>query len=426
MSKEAGKKTSPECFNIWDKSVPVEKSSYLVENTEYLNYENLQKDKSKYTMIDLFCGAGGFAVGCGFAGFQSVLGIDHFEPAMATWIHNHPHSFGCLGDIRSIAPEIVKEMLLNKGIDKIHLLTGGVPCQGFSRANRKHNDLDERNFLFLEYMKYVKVFEPDYIILENVSGMRTTAGGKFEEDIIASMEELGYTTTVKLINAADFGVPQTRQRLVFVGVKQNQGLCDKFIFPEGEYSNMNSFSIFNQGKKPYRTVADAISDLPALGNNECCSTYLTPAKSEYQMLMRGNLGELGITESQKLSNHIAPNHPAETVEKIANTQPGQPMYEKFKQRIRLKLDEPSPTQLAGGIRPQFQFGHPTQPRGLTIRERARIQSFPDSYEFLGGTVQERVQTGNAVPPLMIYAIAREIAKDLDRKYVQKGNYEHKS
>ena len=144
------------------------------------------------------------------------------------------------------------------------------------------------------------------------------------------------------------------------------------------------------------------------------------------MLMRGNLGELGITESQKLSNHIAPNHPAETVEKIANTQPGQPMYEKFKQRIRLKLDEPSPTQLAGGIRPQFQFGHPTQPRGLTIRERARIQSFPDSYEFLGGTVQERVQTGNAVPPLMIYAIAREIAKDLDRKYVQKGNYEHKS
>ena len=91
------------------------------------------------------------------------------------------------------------------------------------------------------------------------------------------------------------------------------------------------------------------------------------------------------------------------------------MYPKFRQRIRLNYNEPSPTQLAGGIRPQFQFGHPTQPRGLTIRERARIQSFPDSYVFLGGIVQERVQTGNAVPPLLIYNIAKPIADDLNRK-----------
>lgn len=91
------------------------------------------------------------------------------------------------------------------------------------------------------------------------------------------------------------------------------------------------------------------------------------------------------------------------------------MYSKFKQRIRLCENAPSPTQLAGGIRPQFQFGHPTQPRGLTIRERARIQSFPDSYVFLGGIVQERVQTGNAVPPLLIYSLTRPIAEDIIRK-----------
>jgi DNA (cytosine-5)-methyltransferase 1 len=138
---------------------------------------------------------------------------------MQTWIYNHPTSFGCLGDIRSISPETMKEMLDAKGIDHIHLITGGVPCQGFSRANRKHNDNDERNFLFLEYMKYVEVFKPDYIILENVSGMRTTAGGKFEEEIKKYMESLGYTTTVKLINAADYGVPQTRQRLVIPATK---------------------------------------------------------------------------------------------------------------------------------------------------------------------------------------------------------------
>lgn len=411
--------TKEDTFNIWDNSVPVEKSAYLVEKTTILNYENLTAPAAgEYTMIDLFCGAGGFAVGCGFAGFTSVLGIDHFAPAMDTWIYNHPNAMGCLGDIREIDPNEMKKMLLEKGIGKIHLITGGVPCQGFSRANRKHNDFDERNFLFLEYMKYVKVFEPDYIILENVSGMRTTAGGKFEGDIILSMEELGYKTTVRMINAADFGVPQTRHRLVFVGVKRNSGLSPEFVFPEGEYGAGSSEQAEqpHTNKKPYRTVYDAISDLPELENNACADRYSQEALTEYQKLMRGESGTLGIKKPHRLSNHSAPNHPQETVDKIAGTEPGKPMYPKFKQRIRLTLDQPSPTQLAGGIRPQFQFGHPTQARGLSIRERARIQSFPDSYVFLGGTVQERVQTGNAVPPLMIYAIAKEIAADLDKKY----------
>ena len=127
----------------------------------------------------------------------------------------------------------------------------------------------------------------------------------------------------------------------------------------------------------------------------------------------GNIKE--IIPSQQLFNHCSPKHPKETIEKIASTRQGEPMYPKFKQRIRLNENAPSPTQLAGGIRPQFQFGHPTQPRGLSIRERARIQSFPDSYKFCGGTVQERVQTGNAVPPLMIYNIAKLIAEDIYRK-----------
>ncbi|WP_428047812.1 DNA cytosine methyltransferase [Candidatus Proelusimicrobium excrementi] len=391
-------------LNIWDSSVPVEKSSYLHnDGAVYFNTKNFKLSPRKLIMLDLFCGAGGFAVGCEWAGFQSVLGIDYLEPAMKTWCHNHPNAIGCLGDIRKIKPENIKKILKAKGINHIHLITGGVPCQGFSRANRKHNDNDERNFLFLEYMKFVKVFSPDYIILENVSGMRSTAGGQFEHNIKNYMESLGYTTSIKLVNAADYGVPQMRNRLLFVGVKKDSGLVKQYIFPKGKFL------------KNRRTVADAISDLPALQNNEEIHTYSTNPKNDYQKLMRGMGTIKAIQKPSELFNHCAPNHPQATIKKIAQTKPGRPMYPKFKQRIRLKGEAPSPTQLAGGIRPQFQFGHPTQARGLTIRERARLQSFPDSYQFCGGIVQERVQTGNAVPPLMIYNIAVPIATDIRRK-----------
>lgn len=390
--------------NIWDNSVPVEKSSYLQDDQiKYLNIENFAIEENKLIMLDLFCGAGGFAVGCEWAGFQSVFGVDHFEPAMKTWTTNHPHAIGCLGDITKLDPEVVKQMLADKGINHIHLITGGVPCQGFSIANRKHNDNDERNFLFLEYMKFVKVFQPDYIILENVSGMRSTAGGKFENDIKEYMHLLGYETTVQMVNAADYGVPQQRQRLLFIGVKRDAGFTTPYVFPKGKFV----------GK--YRTVRDAISDLPVLGNAEAATEYQECKLTEYQKLMRGQGKLKMIQKAKSLYNHVAPNHPQKTIDRIAATEPGKPMYEKFKQRIRLRYDLPSPTQLAGGIRPQFQFGHPEQARGLTIRERARIQSFPDAYIFEGGTVQERVQTGNAVPPLLIYNIAKPIAEDINKK-----------
>lgn len=390
--------------NKWDSSIPVEKSSYLQdEKIIFYNLDGLRLEPGKWTMLDLFCGAGGFAVGCSWSGFQSVFGVDHLEPAMETWCNNHPNAIGCLGDITKVDPAEIQSMLKTKGVKHINLITGGVPCQGFSIANRKHNDNDERNFLFLEYMRFVNVFMPDYLILENVSGMRSTAGGQFEQDIKKYMENLGYSTNVKLVNAADYGVPQMRQRLLFVGVRKGIGLTEDYAFPVGDFI----------GK--YRTVSDAISDLPVLGNNEGSSDYFSKPQNDYQKLMRGQ-GEIKeIASSKKLFNHVAPNHPQETIDKIAATKPGEAMYPKFKQRIRLREDAPSPTQLAGGIRPQFQFGHPTQARGLTIRERARIQSFPDSYVFYGGIVQERVQTGNAVPPLLIYSITRPIAEDLQRR-----------
>ena len=392
-------------INVWDSSVPVEKSAYLCGNdVSFFNIENFQHDPSKLTMLDLFCGAGGFAVGCSWAGFESVFGVDYFEPAMETWCENHKHSIGCLGDIRKIDPKKIKDFLLSKGVSHINMITGGVPCQGFSRANRKHNDNDERNFLFLEYIKYVDIFKPDCIILENVSGMRSTAGGHFENEIKKQMELLDYTVTISLLQAADFGVPQFRSRLIFVGIRNDSGLKKPFVFPKGTFT-----------PSTYRTVQDAFSDLPELLPSQKKSKYKTEPMNDYQAFLRGCIKEFDIDEPKELFNHAAPNHPLETIRMIKNTPQGKPMYEKFKQRIRLNLKSPSPTQLAGGIRPSFQFGHPIEARGLSTRERARIQSFPDSYIFKGGIVQERVQTGNAVPPLLIYNIAKILKSYFDER-----------
>lgn len=397
-------------IDVWSNSVPVEKSSYLQEgNVQFLNREQLVAEPGRLYMMDLFCGAGGFSVGAEWSGFQPVFGIDHLAPAMETWINNHPHALGCLGDIRKVDPREVREILVGHGIGRIDLITGGVPCQGFSRANRKHTDTDERNFLFLEYMRFVREFKPPYIILENVSGMRTTAGGHFEDEIKHYMEGLGYVVTVNQVNAAAYGVPQVRKRLLFVGVRRGIGLTEPYAFPEEQFPGR------------FRTVEEAISDLPPLGNHETCTQYLLPPQNPYQAFMRGLDARPLNARSDRLFNHSSPNHPQETIARIAQTKPGEPMYPAFQQRIRLRLDQPSPTQLAGGIRPQFQFGHPVQARGLSIRERARIQSFPDSYVFFGGTVQERVQTGNAVPPLLIHAITRPIAEDLEKgdRYVSR-------
>ena len=226
MAKKQNKSTDIE-VDVWDSSIPSEVSNYVKDDQLRFYDKNLNHGLN---MIDLFCGAGGFSVGASWAGFNPVLGIDHFEPAIRTWEYNHPNAIACLGDIRKIPPEVCQDMLNERGVNHIHLITGGVPCQGFSLANRKHNDEDPRNYLFLEFMKYVRVFSPDYIILENVSGMTMRKGGQFVNDIKVSMRRLGYNVTIKLVNAAEFGVPQLRKRLFFVGVKQNAGLVENYVF----------------------------------------------------------------------------------------------------------------------------------------------------------------------------------------------------
>lgn len=378
--------------NVWDKTIRVEESHYYWQKQPLVLGKDLSISE-KPNIVELFCGCGGTSLGFEMAGFNVSLGLDIHQPSIETFKKNHPNSTTILGDIKRVEAENIKELFKGKVID---VLIGGIPCQGFSLNNRKRHDNDKRNFLYQEFIKFVEVLQPKVVVMENVSGMRSTANGSFVKEIEKELSEKGkMKVKSKMLFAPDYGVPQKRNRLIFVGIKGNEFDFNLIKKTHGEET----------GKPPYVTIREAIGDLPSLKIGQTKKKYKCEPFSEYQKLMRENA-------PSKLLNHTAPKHPPETVEKIANTKQGEPMYPKFKQRIRLKWDDLSPTQVSGGIRPQFQFGHPEDPRGLSIRERCRLQSFPDNFEICGGIVQGRVQTGNAVPPLLAKAVALAIKKYL--------------
>lgn len=371
--------------SVWDKSVKVEENGYYW-NKEPIFKKGTNVNSEKPIVAELFCGCGGTSLGFEMAGFETVLGCDIHTPSIQTFQANHPNCSTITGDIKKVNPEVVKELLNGRQLD---VLIGGIPCQGFSLNNRKRHENDDRNFMYKEFARFVEVLQPKVVVLENVSGMRST--GSFVTDIEKHLSEIGgMKVKSKLLYAPDYGVPQKRSRLVFVGIKGSEFNFEDIIKTHGPETD-----------KPYVTIKEAIGDLASLKPKESKKKYKSEPFSDYQKLMRMNT-------NGSVTNHTAPNHPKATVEKIKNTKPGEPMYERFKQRIRLDWNILSPTQVSGGIRPQFQLGHPEDARGLTIRERCRIQSFPDDFIVKGGTVQARVQTGNAVPPLLAKAVGLAI------------------
>jgi len=377
--------------NVWDKSVKVEENGYYWNGEPFITNGKIS-DNGKPLVIELFCGCGGTSLGFELAGFEIAIGCDIHQPSINTFKSNHPNAFTVVGDIKKINAKSFLEILNGRQVD---VLIGGVPCQGFSLNNRKRNVNDDRNLLYIEFIRFVKALKPKIVVLENVSGMKST--GNFVETIEKDISLAGkMKVKSKLLFAPDYGVPQSRTRLVFVGIRGEQ------VFDFSKIKKTHGPEI----KKPYVTIKEAIGDLPKLASNQSSNKYIKESFSEYQQLMRGGL------KDDQLTNHKAPNHPNVVIEKIKNTKPGAPLYPKFKQRIRLAWDIQSPTQVSGGIRPQFQFGHPSDNRGLTIRERCRLQSFPDNFIVSGGIVQGRVQTGNAVPPLLAKAVALAIKEYL--------------
>lgn len=353
----------------------------------------------QFKILDLFCGAGGLSWGMDKNPyFTTVVALDNDGYAAETFRKNMPEAEVVVGDITK---PYVKDRVVTLAKEKgVNMLAGGPPCQGYSMKGKKLGLKDPRNFLFREYLDFVDRLQPDVFVIENVKGILLSANGWFKDEIVEAIEKLGYTVRFGILNAKDFGVPQSRERAIFICSKH--GPID---LPEPLVS------------KP-TTVRDAISDLSYLesGEGDFEQEYKIEPVSEYQILMRKN--------STKLYNHKASNHKPVAIEKLKMIPPEQgkdflpeEMHgnQKFKSTWgRLKWDAVSPT-----IDTRFDASsngtnnHPYLNRAITPREAARIQSFDDFFIFYGSKVHIRKQIGNAVPPLLAKAIADQIAAFFD-------------
>ncbi len=389
-----------------------------------------QDDDRRATVLDLFCGAGGLAEGFRQAGYRILGGVDYFPAAIETFEANIPGAVGVLADLRN--PDLDDLEKRFKGVD---IIVGGPSCQGFSTSgglskSAGRDQSDPRNSLFINYTDIVERLKPSWIVFENVPGLLLYENGKVALEIVRAFREIGYELVPMILLAADFGVPQLRRRLVFVGNRTGADIS----FPTPTHGDANLWKGFSlpfahlsrigHGKEndvlPHVTFADACSDLPrvAEGKEIDGKPYAIEAKSLYQIEMRAG--------SEVVRQHGAAELSA--LDRIAakTLKPGQNwrdlsedvLPDRFKKIRRYdattllkRLRDDLPTYT---ITTKFNeattgaFIHPKQARTITLREAARLQSFPDRFVFSGSAAQVRQQIGNAVPPLLAKAIAEAI------------------
>lgn len=340
-------------------------------------------------IIDLFSGVGGLSLGFEMEGFESVVAIDFWDDAIKTYNHNRKDKVGVSMDVTQFNDELLPTILKEHKIDGI---IGGPPCQGFStarlsNATEKIGKINEsRNHLYLEFFRTVNLVRPKFFLIENVRGLVSANKGAFVKDIIERFGGIGYNVSYKILNASDYGVPQNRQRVFFIGLLEGD-----FEFPE---------------KFDYKVSSkEAIMDL-IHSNEESNQNYSTPSKNEYQKLMRNG--------KKTVKNHEVTIHNEQTTKVISMVPDGGNIkslppeywnirkYNKAFQRMNSEL--PSNT-IDTGHRNYFHYEANRIP---TARESARIQSFPDSFEFLGTKGSQYKQVGNAVPPLLAKVLAQKI------------------
>lgn len=326
-------------------------------------------------VIDLFCGAGGMTVGFEKAGFKTVFAVE-FNPVYAkTYSMNFPQVELYVGDIKDIHDDQIKNISeKNNGVD---IIIGGPPCQGFSIAGnigRKFLD-DDRNRLFLEYVRFVKIISPKMFVLENVAALVRHNKGKTIKEIETRFAELGYSIQYKILNSVNFHVPQERRRVFLVGTKEGY----HFVFPTESDERI--------------TVEQAIGDLPSLESGE----------------------------SSSISHHVAMRHSKQMLEKMKYVKDGgtredipediRPKSGDIRKYIRYSSKKPS-VCVTGDMRKIFHY---RDNRALTCRELARLQTFPDSFDFCGNSIEVQQQIGNAVPCNLAYEVALECTKCLNHE-----------
>lgn len=351
--------------------------------------------------IDIFCGCGGFSSGFKGAGFTPILGIDVWKDAILTYNNNFKEALTINQDIEELTPEeIIKSSNLN--IEEIDIIIGGPPCQGFSISGNRMID-DPRNRLYKQFVNLVNYVRPNVFVMENVLGLVKLFKGQIVEQVIDDFTNVGYNVSYQIINSADFGVPQIRKRVFFVGVRKD--LNNKhFEFP---------LKTHGVGLKKYVTCEDAISDLPPISNpNEIMeeNNYISEPLTEYQKMIRNT--------ATTVYNHIATKHNEKTIEIIKMVPDGgnyknlpKDLWNTRKVNIawtRMNSKKPSFT-IDTGHNHHFHYKENRVP---TVRESARIQSFDDSFVFYGTKTSQLKQVGNAVPPLVAKAIALKIKEML--------------
>lgn len=347
----------------------------------------------KLKVVDLFSGCGGFSYGFEMAGFDVRLGVDNEKIALDTFKLNHKNSDVLLADLHE---DSSISQITNK-VKKIDIIIAGPPCQGFSLTGSRKKE-DKRNKLFYSVFKLAKVSKPQAIVIENVPGLATLYDGKAKDEIIKQFKALGYSSNFKVLYAPEFGVPQIRKRIFFVGLKSDKTF--EFPNPVLKESEFNTCSI-------------ALSDLPDTTEfeNECTFNYPTPPKNDFQRMMRKG--------SEGIKNHIGTKHTQMVIDVISQVPeggnykdlpPGVGESRKFNEAwTRYHSQKPSKT-IDTGHRNHFHYKYNRIP---TVRENARLQSFPDKFVFLGTKTQQYRQVGNAVPPLLGYHIAKQLLKFLE-------------
>lgn len=347
--------------------------------------------------VELFAGAGGMSLGAELAGIDVRYAVEMNDAACQTYAHNHRKTKVLCEDIQNISA--VDLSIPNDDL----IVFGGPPCQGFSTSNqRTRKKTNPNNWLFVQFLRLVEELEPKWVVFENVSGILQTEGGYFVQEFEERLRYLGYVTSAELLNAVEFGVPQKRTRFFMIGKRGS---------PPPPLAKIRK-------KSQPISVYDAIDDLPILANGNFTDTlpYGSTPKSDYATTLRGKADTCSGNLVSRNADHIVERYPhipqggnwEDIPDELMNSYSDKSRCHTGIYR-RLELLEPS--IVIGNFRKNMLI-HPTQDRGLSVREAARLQSFPDEYAFLGSIGLQQQQVGNAVPPLLAKAVFGAVASSL--------------